>query len=66
MSIYHVIINKPSKIADWDLWTGESYFRVVDTTEAYITARDEKHLAQKMEKLYKGFSFVVKSSTSQL
>ena len=66
MPIFHVSINKPSKILDWDLWNEASYFRAVCTTEAYITAQDEKHLAQKMEKLYKGFSYTVKYFTKTL
>lgn len=66
MSIYHVTIDKPSKIADWDLWSGESYFRATDTTEAYITARSAKHLDQKMEKLYKGLDYTVISIKNHL
>lgn len=66
MSIYHVVIDKPSKVADWDLWNGESYFRATDTTEAYITAQSTKHLNQKMEKLYKGLDYTVISIKNHL
>lgn len=51
MKTFEVVIEKPSKIKDWDLWD-EEFYRKVPYTTAILTAFDQDKLKVKVEKLY--------------
>lgn len=57
-SDYLVIIDKPSKIEDWDLWDNKTVYVSTPVTKAIIYAASEQKAKEKCETLYKGFQIL--------
>lgn len=58
MKTYSVIIAKETTQKDWCLYDNRDISVRVPTTEALLTARNEEHLKEKLEKHYSGYKII--------
>ena len=54
MNDYLVVIDKPSKIKDWDLWEEKPTYITLSTTQTILSANSEERAIEKCKSLYKG------------